>query len=266
MKFTVIENTNVRVSRLSFGTASLHHLFSDVRRQRLLAAAADVGITHFDTSPYYGYGLAESDLGQFMRGRRSDFTITTKFGLYARGKEACSGWDVWARKALGKIHKPHSRPVVDWSVLRARASLEASLKRLNCDYVDFLFLHEPDPGMANADELLRWLEDEQTRGRVRYWGLAGLPSRLEPWLNVEHPLTSVLQVKDGIVERTANFAPNRKRKFQFTYGYLSSGPKGSSAETISDILNGVIKRNATGSVLMSTRRSERLKQLAVAFQ
>ena len=82
MQKAVIENTAIPVSRLSMGTASLHLLFSSVQRQKLIQASATAGITHFDTSPYYGYGLAETDLGVFLRGQRAAYTVTTKVGLY----------------------------------------------------------------------------------------------------------------------------------------------------------------------------------------
>jgi aryl-alcohol dehydrogenase-like predicted oxidoreductase len=53
-------------------------------RLRLLEAAFDQGITHFDTAPLYGAGLAEEVLGRFCKGRRHNVTITTKFGLLPR--------------------------------------------------------------------------------------------------------------------------------------------------------------------------------------
>ncbi len=50
-------------------------------RLRLLEVAFEEGISHFDTAPLYGQGLAESLLGRFARSRRDALTITTKFGL-----------------------------------------------------------------------------------------------------------------------------------------------------------------------------------------
>ena len=181
MQYSVIENTDVRVSRISFGTASLHHLFGANQRQHLLETAASVGISHFDTSPYYGYGLAESDLGAFMQGRRDAFTVATKVGLYPFGVAARGAFGVWARKAVGKVYPRLSAPEIDWRVQRAANSLNDSLRRLKTDHVDFLFLHEPDIGLLSADEFLVWIEAERSKGKVRYWGLAGLPALLEPW-------------------------------------------------------------------------------------
>ena len=262
MQYTTIENTDVRVSRISFGTASLHHLFSAKQRRRLLDGAAVAGISHFDTSPYYGYGLAESDLGVFMQGNRDHFTVTTKVGLYPFGFAAHGALDVWVRKAAGKAYARLSAPEVDWRIQRAAESLNDSLKRLKTDYVDFLFLHEPDFNLINSDEFLRWIETEQANGKVRYWGLAGLPILLEPWLRIDHPLAAVLQTKDDLTYKTADFLLARGRKLQFTYGYLTSQLSSDSGLSAADIMRGALLRNTDGSVLVSTRRVARIEYLA----
>lgn len=57
-------------------------------RLRLLEVAFEEGITHFDTAPLYGQGLAESLLGKFARSRRDSLTITTKFGLVPKSYPA----------------------------------------------------------------------------------------------------------------------------------------------------------------------------------
>ncbi|MCX7166539.1 MAG: aldo/keto reductase [Rhodocyclales bacterium] len=262
MQFSVIENTAVRVSRISFGTASLHHLFSRANRRRLLDTAAASGITHFDTSPYYGYGLAESDLGTFMYGRRDAFTVTTKVGLYPFGGAAQGAFGVWTRKMAGKLYSRLSAPEVDWHVQRASDSLDASLKRLKTDHVDFLFLHEPDIRLLNAGEVLRWVEAEQSKGKVRYWGLAGLPAMLMPWLHIDHPLAQVLQTRDDMVTRSADFVLERGRQLQFTYGYLSSRSTHDPVESAVDVVRKALARNTSGSILVSTRHLKRVKQLA----
>lgn len=266
MQYSIIENTDVRVSRISFGTASLHHLFSAKQRQRLLKTAASAGISHFDTSPYYGYGLAESDLGALMQGGRDAFTVATKVGFYPFGGAAHGTFGVWARKAVGKFYPRLSAPEVDWCVQRAANSLNASLRRLKTDYVDFLFLHEPDIGLLNADEFLRWIEVERSKGKVRYWGLAGLPVLLKPWLLIDHPLALVLQTKDDLVTKMADFVLESGRNLQFTYGYLSSRSGSGSGESVADVVCNALMRNTDGAILISTRRVERLKQFGAIVQ
>lgn len=259
MLYAVIENTDIRVSRVSFGTASMHHLFSAAQRLRLLAAAAEAGVTHFDTSPYYGYGLAESDLGKFLRGRRSGLTVATKVGLYASGRATLDASSVWARKLVGKIVPIVSRPAVSWQVDRARSSLRASLRRLGTDWVDFLYLHEPDNLLIETDEFLRWIQDEHAKGTVRSWGLAGDATRVMSWVRSSHPLAQVIQTPDSLAKREANFLVACGRNLQFTYGYhrsrsVADGPPES-------VLKKALQRNATGSVITTTRELGRIVQL-----
>ena len=74
-----------RPSRLGFGTSGLMgSAITTAGRLRLLEVALDEGITHFDTAPLYGAGLAEEMLGRFAKGKRHSVTITTKFGLLPR--------------------------------------------------------------------------------------------------------------------------------------------------------------------------------------
>jgi len=262
MKQTIIQNTEISVSRLALGTASFHHLFSSKQRQKLLEVAASVGITHFDTSPYYGYGLAETDLGVFLRGQRAAFTVTTKVGLYPWGAASSRAVSVWVRKALGKLVPTVSLPVVNWQVNRAQASLHQSLKRLKTDWVDFLFLHEPDQGLMNADELMRWIEAEHARGTVRSWGLAGVANSVAPWLLTGHPLARVIQTQDSLNKRQADFMLSSDRCLQFTYGYLSSQPQADKAIATELTLSKALARNVTGSVIVATRRADRIAKLS----
>lgn len=266
MRFSVIDNTDIKVSRLGFGTASLHHLFSSTSRQKLLHAAFQVGITHFDTAPYYGYGLSESDLGKFMHKKRVDLTVTTKVGLYPWGTIAASAGYVWSRKALGKLFPKISLPVVNWKVSRARNCLHASLKRLRTDYVEFLLLHEPEAAYLHTDEFYMWLQNERSKGTIRAWGVAGVSEHVIPWLHNKHPLATVIQTLDSIDQHEAEFVLDAHRKLQFTYGYLSRAPIGYSKLTAEYVLRYALSRNTTGTVLISTRRLERLVGLANVVQ
>lgn len=262
MLCTTIENSQIRVSRLGFGTASLHHIFSAPQRQRVLHAAAMGGLTHFDTSPYYGYGLAESDLGTFLRKRRQDFTVTTKVGLYPWGPASRNATSVWARKLIGKIIPSFSLPVINWHVNCARASLVDSLRRLGTDYVDFLLLHEPEMALLNTDEFLAWLESVHISGIVRSWGVAGVADRVAPFVLAKHPLASVVQTYDSLDKRQAEFMLNNGRNLQFTYGYLSALRHPGQAETPTDIMHKALQRNTSGAIIISSRCVEHVTQLA----
>ena len=227
MRRVALPGTEIDVSRLSFGTASLHHLPTSRRRQDLLAAAFDHGFTHFDTAPFYGFGIAEQELGRIPRSRRDKLTIATKVGLYAPGGSGSSTASVWIRKAAGKVLPAFSRPIVDWSIAAAARSLDSSLRRLRTDQIDLLLLHEPVSPAIQSDAFLEWLTQEQSKGRIRAWGLAGQSECMETWLSSNHPLGTVLQVRDSLDRREADHIRRHGRDLQITYGYLSAPPRSS---------------------------------------
>jgi len=262
MQHSVIDRVGIRVSRLGFGTASLHRLFSAKARQALLRAATDAGITHFDTAPYYGYGLAEMDLGRIVCGHRSDITITTKVGLYPLGPASSHAFSVWSRKLFGRLLPAFSLPVVNWQVNRARSSLRESLKRLNTNYVDFLFLHEPDRAAVDTEEMMNWLESERKLGTIRAWGLAGTSGRVVPWVQASHPLAAVIQTRDSLDLRQADFVLHAGRSLQFTYGYLSGPSIAGDRARAGAIIRDALDRNHTGSILVSTHNLEHIDELA----
>ncbi len=247
---------------MALGTASLHHIYSAKQRQALLEVAATAGITHFDTSPYYGYGLAETDLGVFLKGQRTAFTVGTKVGLYPWLTESTRATSVWARKAIGKLAPRLSLPVVNWQIAVARTSLRQSLKRLRTDYVDFIFLHEPDGGLIDTDEFTRWIESEYALGVVRSWGLAGVADRVAPWVQTGHPLARVIQTQDSLDKFQASFILNCGRNFQFTYGYLSAQQEAVDQSRAKLIMSRALNRNVGGAIIISTRKTARVTQLA----
>jgi len=258
MQLVQIDQTQLRVSRWSFGTASLHHLPRSIQRQRLLRAAVNVGITHFDTSPFYGYGLAERELSGLIKDRRAELTLATKVGLYPPRHASHRPLGIWYRKVVGRVVRRVSAPRVDWSMTEARKSLAESLRRLGTDYVDVLYLHEPDAMLIAADQFLRWLEDEQVKGRIRYWGLAGLALPMMDLVRGGSRLAHVLQVKDSMGGHEANALIEAGRKLQFTYGYLSDLCNSNLAVGWSEYVRSILGRNPYGSIIISTRRIERI--------
>lgn len=262
MRSIVIAGTQLRVSRWSFGTGSLHRIFSSRARRRLLDRAADIGFSHFDTSPYYGYGLAETDLGRFMRGRRASVTVATKVGLYPRSGTATGATALWMRKGWERLSGRSPGPRADWRVRAAQQSLDASLRRLGTDHVDFLFLHEPDPACIDAGEFLLWLRREKERGRVRAWGLAGVDVAALQWVRDKHELASVLQLRDSVERCEADRLSEQGRALQFTYGYFAGQSVERTPDSPRDFLGRVLMRNPDGSVIVATRREDRLPAFA----
>jgi aryl-alcohol dehydrogenase-like predicted oxidoreductase len=263
MQQRTIDQTDLNVSRIALGTGSLHHLRSSASRQTLLYTAFDAGITHFDTSPYYGYGLAEKALGRFLRGRRAAVTVTSKIGLYAPGWTPCGRAGVLARKAMGRVSSRFSAARVDWTIEAAAKSLERTLKRLGTDHLDLLLLHEPSPECVPAEVFLPWLEDQKQRGRIRWWGLAGPAGDYATWVQQHHPLSQVIQTHDTLAGGHGDVIQASGRALQFTYGYLRhAGADGAAVDT----LKRALQRNETGCVVVSTRRAERIAELAGAAQ
>jgi len=250
-----LPGVDLSLSVFSFGTASLHHLKSEADRQNLLFRAADAGFSHFDTAPLYGFGMAERSLAPLLAAQ-PDLTVATKVGLYPPGGACQSRWQMLARKVAGKALPAISLAQVDWSVDRARKSFESSLKRIGRDFVNILFLHEPVPNLIVTDELLGWLET--ISGRFRYVGVAGLAEQVAPYLAEDNPFGVIVQTADSLSGREAEVVLNAGRPLQFTFGYVSADPKVPAEQTLADAL----KRNHTGSVLVSTRHHARIDQYA----
>ena len=96
----------LRTTSLGIGCASLFRASSSEERAQLLQTAYDAGIRYFDVAPMYGFGLGESELGTFARGRRPELTIVTKSG-YARPARPAA----WlAYRALAPSSREQSRP------------------------------------------------------------------------------------------------------------------------------------------------------------
>ncbi|MFB6819824.1 aldo/keto reductase [Streptomyces sp. NPDC056347] len=118
--------------RLGIGTAPLGGLFEEVGdadAAATLRAAAEAGISYFDTAPRYGHGLAEERLGRLLGPSGvTDPVISTKTGWLLRPRPDGSPGEV----------------ITDWTERGIRESLESSLTRLGRDSVDILYLHDPD--------------------------------------------------------------------------------------------------------------------------
>ena len=141
--FKAPSGATIAFSELGFGAAPLGNLYRvipDEQAQATMQAAWDAGIRYFDTAPLYGYGLSETRLNQFLRGRaRKSYVMSTKIGrlLDVVPPEQRSG--------IGKFFDvPTRRERFDYSYDGVMRSLEFSLERLGLDYVDILYAHDVD--------------------------------------------------------------------------------------------------------------------------
>lgn len=161
-----------------FGLGRLHHLFSRVQRERVVLGAMDAGFRHFDLAPAYGDGLAERELGRILGNRRADITITTKFGIPFRAigefpMPVYFGLRVADRILKTKFGADYTRRTFTPQLVVA--SLEASLRRLRTDHVDYLLIHEPLSlgEFRTMSPVWTELQRQQQLGKVRRFGVSG---------------------------------------------------------------------------------------------
>ena len=267
MQKIVIPKTQLRTSRLGFGTASLHHLVRSRNRKALLAAALDSGITHFDTAPMYGERMAERELGRFLGSARNRVTIATKIGFSPNGIFERFPPILYAHRALGRIgrlilprrwdYRPRSLTLED-----VEQNLSRSLKALRTDWIDLLLVHEPQVTDVGALlELAEWLEGQRVSGRVRYLGLAGSASNCVEVARQVPGLFDILQVEDSLAVHEADAVIEFGWPLQITFGYLRGAAITQSSIDAQVIIKAALARNALGMVLVSSRNPERLKIL-----
>jgi D-threo-aldose 1-dehydrogenase len=282
----------VTSTRIGFGCAGLMREPSTHKRQSLLAEAFDQGITHFDVARMYGLGVAESELGRFVRGRRDSIVIATKFGIEpatAPGRlarlQSPARWLLaryptlrgYVKRRSDVFHQPHH-----YDAATARASLQTSLRELQTDYVDVLLVHDPAPtDSVDLPDICAYLEEARQAGHVRAWGVAG---EQDPCIRLKQslPANAILQVRDDIFSRIHPFPADLEPLI--TFGVLSEsldrisrylngsaerrsrwsevlGVDCSSEALVALLLRDALDANPRGVVLFSTARPERLKAL-----
>jgi len=135
-----------RIPVIGFGCSALSN-GGEKQALRLLGAAFDAGVRHFDVARYYGYGESEGFLGTFAKSRRAEVTITTKFAIEPPPRSNALRLAMQAGRRLVQL-VPAARGFLQrraqglvksaaFSVKDAQASLETSLHELRTDYIDF---------------------------------------------------------------------------------------------------------------------------------
>jgi D-threo-aldose 1-dehydrogenase len=142
-QFKAPSGATIPFTELGVGSAPLGNLYralSEEQAQATLQAAWDSGARFIDTAPLYGYGLSETRLNHFLRGKkRESYVISTKIG---RLLDHCRPEE---RSGIGKFFDvPTRRERFDYSYDGVMRSLEFSLERLGLDHVDILFAHDVD--------------------------------------------------------------------------------------------------------------------------
>lgn len=162
-------------TQLGFGCGSLHGGPHTSRSARLIDIAVETGFRHFDVAPSYGLGLAESVLGQSLRGRRHNITVTTKAGIGRSrigyllsslryvSKPLLSRFPGWS--AAASAARKVSAPKGTFDAQGIRKSLEGSLHRLGTEHVDIFLMHEMRVDQV-TDRLIDMLLERKADGVV----------------------------------------------------------------------------------------------------
>ena len=148
MEYAGLGRTGLKVSRVCLGTNMFGAGYVDDRRAiGVIDRAHECGINFIDTADAYHDGLSERVVGRAVKGRRHDFVIGTK-GFIPTGPGVND-------RGLSRKH--------------LAAAVEASLRRLDSDYIDLYQVHYWDPDTP-LEETLGTLDEMVRQGKIRYLG------------------------------------------------------------------------------------------------
>ncbi len=155
---------NLTVSSIGLGCMGMSQSYgapADKKEMReLIAAAVDMGITHFDTAEVYGTPDDPHDneklVGAALAPYRDKVVLATKFGIH---------FDMSLLKQGKSPIVPDARPET------IRRSVDASLQRLGTDYIDLYYQHRVDPKIP-AEEVAGVMADLIQEGKIRHWGIS----------------------------------------------------------------------------------------------
>ncbi|MEZ2131030.1 MULTISPECIES: aldo/keto reductase [unclassified Sinorhizobium] len=188
-RYRLLGRSGLRVSPMALGTMTFGTDWGwgadEHESRRIFDAYVDRGGNFIDTANQYTGGKSERFVGEFAGDRREQLVIATKYTLTARPADPNAGGN-------------HRKSMVQ--------SVEASLKRLNTDYIDLLYLHAWD-FMTPVEEILRGMDDLVRAGKIVYLGISDTPawqvSRMQAIADLRgwSPLVA-LQIEYNLIERT----------------------------------------------------------------
>jgi len=147
MEYVRLGNSGLEVSEVGLGGNNFGWWADEPTSISVVHHALDTGINFIDTADMYGYGQSEEFLGKALKGKRPEVILATKFAApISEGPNKQGGSRYYIIKAI-----------------------EASLKRLQTDYIDLYQMHRPDPATP-IEETLRALDTLVRAGKVRYIG------------------------------------------------------------------------------------------------
>ena len=189
MKYRLLGNSGLRVSEACLGTMTFGEDWgwgaAKDEARKIYDAFREAGGNFIDTANIYTNGTSETFLGEFMQGHRPSIVLATKYTNAAAAHDPNAG---------GNHRK---------SMLQA---VEASLKRLQTDYIDLYWLHIWDQ-ITPVEEVMRAFDDLVRQGKVLYVGVSDAPAW---WIAQANTLATLrgwspfvgLQIEYSLVERT----------------------------------------------------------------
>ena len=189
MQYKLLGKSGLRVSELCLGTMTFGEDWgwgsSQAESQKIYNAFREAGGNFIDTANIYTNGTSEQFLGEFIASERDAVVVATK---YTNG--------------LGDAN-PNGGGNQRKNMVQ---SVEASLKRLNTDYIDILWLHTWD-FMTPAEEVMRAFDDLIRAGKVLYIGISDAPAWVVSQCNTLAELRGWtqfigLQIEYSLIQRT----------------------------------------------------------------
>src|ERR1700720_4631232 len=189
MKYRLLGKSGLRVSEASLGTMTFGDEWGwgspKAEAQKVYETYREAGGNFIDTANFYTKGTSETFLGEFMRGHRESVVLATKYSNGAPGNDP---------NAAGNHRKNMMQAV------------EASLKRLQTDYIDLYWVHIWD-GITPVEEVMRGLDDIVRQGKVLYVGISDAPAW---WIAQANTMAELrgwtqfagLQIEYSLIERT----------------------------------------------------------------
>ncbi len=168
-------HSDLEITALGLGCMGLSEFYGPPAPEqegiRLLQAALDRGVNHFDTAEMYGLGRNETLVGKAFHDRRDRIVLATKFGPR---RDAETG----------------ARLGVDGSPANVRRSVEGSLKRLRTDVIDLYYLHRVDPDTP-IEETVGAMARLVEEGKVRALGLSEASAATLRRAHATHPISAL---------------------------------------------------------------------------
>lgn len=208
MRYTHLQNANVDVSQLGVGTwgiggNSFGKDFDIVESMDAIRCMLEQGVNLVDTAPCYGNGMAEKIVGEALKGiDRSSYFLSTKVGLVTSE----DGYDR------------------DSSFKNIMREVESSLRNLRTDYIDFYFVHWPDPKTRFAETMsaLRLLKEQ---GKIKHIGVSnftrGMIEECQQYVKIDvqqPPYSMINRSSEDLIKWGYS-----KGIDSFTYGSLGAG-------------------------------------------